>query len=90
VDGFLNMLVAVRDAGVGRMVYASSISMYGDPPALPREEGAVGRPRSPRAAGKAMNETYGVSGRVHGTPVIGLRCFNLFGRRQSPDGRTRP
>jgi len=87
VDGFLNMLVAVRDAGVGRMVYASSSSVYGDHPALPKEEHAVGKPLSPYAASKAMNETYaGVFGRVYGTGTIGLRYFNVFGRRQSPDG----
>jgi UDP-N-acetylglucosamine 4-epimerase len=87
VDGFLNMLVAARDAGVERMVYASSSSVYGDDPGLPKVEERTGRPLSPYALSKAMDEGYaGVFGRVYGFRPIGLRYFNVFGPRQDPNG----
>ena len=87
VDGFINMLVAARDAGVSRFVYASSSSVYGDSPALPKVEGDLGRPLSPYAATKLINEVYaGVFYRSYGLPVIGLRYFNVFGPRQDPNG----
>jgi UDP-N-acetylglucosamine 4-epimerase len=87
VDGFLNMLVAARDAGVQRMVYASSSSVYGDDPGLPKVEERTGRPLSPYALTKAMDEGYaGVFGRVYGFRPIGLRYFNVFGPRQDPAG----
>jgi UDP-N-acetylglucosamine 4-epimerase len=87
VNGFLNVLVAVRDARVPRLVFASSSSVYGDHPALPKEEDRVGRPLSPYAASKVANELYaGVFGRVYGVQTVGLRYFNVFGRRQSPEG----
>ena len=85
--GFLNLLLAARDAGSSRFVYASSSAVYGDDPALPKVEDRVGRPLSPYAATKAMNETYaGVIGRLYGLPSIGLRYFNVFGPRQDPEG----
>jgi UDP-N-acetylglucosamine 4-epimerase len=87
VDGFLNMLVAVRDAGVRRMVYAASSSTYGDHPGLPKVEDRIGRPLSPYAVSKYVNELYAqVFGRTYGTDTVGLRYFNVFGRRQDPDG----
>lgn len=87
VDGFLNMLVAARDAKVQRLVYASSSSVYGDHPALPKVETVVGRPLSPYAATKVADELYaGVFFRSYGLPVIGLRYFNVFGPRQDPEG----
>jgi len=87
VDGFLNMLVAARDAGVRRFVYAASSSTYGDHPALPKVEGAIGRPLSPYAVTKLVNELYAdVFGRCYGLASIGLRYFNIFGARQDPDG----
>ncbi|MBI4625129.1 MAG: SDR family oxidoreductase [Verrucomicrobia bacterium] len=87
VDGFLNILVAARDARVQRFVYASSSSVYGDHPALPKKEDSVGRPLSPYAATKLFNEVYaGVFARGYGMPVIGLRYFNVFGPRQDPNG----
>ena len=87
VTGFLNMLVAARDAKVSRLVYASSSSVYGDSPDLPKVEERVGRPLSPYAATKAMNETYaGVFARAYGFPCVGLRYFNVFGPRQDPEG----
>jgi len=87
VDGFLNMLVAARDAGVGRFVYAASSSTYGDHPALPKVENAIGRPLSPYAVTKLVNELYAdVFARCYGLPSIGLRYFNIFGARQDPDG----
>jgi UDP-N-acetylglucosamine 4-epimerase len=87
VDGFLNMLIAARDATVARFVYASSSSVYGDHPALPKVEDRVGRPLSPYAATKAMNEMYAeVFARSYGIETIGLRYFNVFGPRQDPHG----
>lgn len=87
VDGFVNMLVAARDAGVRRFVYAASSSTYGDHPGLPKVEDRIGRPLSPYAVTKYVNELYaGVFQRTYGLPVVGLRYFNVFGRRQDPDG----
>lgn len=87
VDGFLNMLVAARDAGTKRFVYASSSSVYGDCPDLPKVEERIGRPLSPYALTKQVDELYaGVFTRLYGLDCIGLRYFNVFGRRQSPSG----
>ena len=87
VTGFLNMLVAARDAQVGRFVYAASSAAYGDHPGLPKVEETIGRPLSPYGAGKHMNELYAdVFGRCYGLESIGLRYFNVFGPRQDPDG----
>jgi len=87
VTGFLNMLVAARDAGVRRFVYAASSAAYGDHPALPKVEETVGRPLSPYGAGKYMNELYAdVFGRCYGMQTVGLRYFNVFGPRQDPEG----
>jgi UDP-N-acetylglucosamine 4-epimerase len=85
--GTLNMLVAARDAGVQRFVYAASSSTYGDHPSLPKVEDAIGRPLSPYAVTKYVNELYAdVFGRCYDLPCIGLRYFNVFGARQDPDG----
>ncbi len=85
--GFLNLLVAARDAGVARFVYAASSSTYGDHPGLPKVEDAIGRPLSPYAVTKYVNELYAeVFGRCYGLPAIGLRYFNVFGPRQDPEG----
>jgi len=85
--GFVNLLVAAREAGVGRVVYASSSSTYGDHPALPKVEAAIGAPLSPYAVTKYLNELYAdVFGRCHGMASIGLRYFNVFGPRQDPEG----
>ncbi|MDR0578153.1 MAG: Vi polysaccharide biosynthesis UDP-N-acetylglucosaminuronic acid C-4 epimerase TviC [Candidatus Accumulibacter sp.] len=87
VDGFLNMLVAARDAGVKRFVYAASSSTYGDHPALPKVEENIGNPLSPYAVTKLVNELYaGVFARCYGLASIGLRYFNVFGPRQDPEG----
>jgi UDP-N-acetylglucosamine 4-epimerase len=87
VSGFLNMLVAARDAKVRRFVYASSSSVYGDHPTLPKVEDNVGQALSPYAATKAINETYaGVFARAFNLNSIGLRYFNVFGPRQDPAG----
>jgi len=87
VTGFLHMLVAARDAGVKRFVYAASSAAYGDWPGLPKVEDKIGRPLSPYAAGKHMNEIYAdVFGRCYGLETVGLRYFNVFGPRQDPDG----
>jgi UDP-N-acetylglucosamine 4-epimerase len=87
VTGCLNMLVAARDAEVKRFVFASSSSVYGDSPELPRAEQTLGRPLSPYAAAKCMNEIYAeLFSRVYGLSCIGLRYFNVFGPRQEPDG----
>jgi UDP-N-acetylglucosamine 4-epimerase len=85
--GFLNLLVAARDAGVRRFVYAASSSTYGDHPGLPKVEDAIGRPLSPYAVTKYLNELYAdVFGRCYGLAAIGLRYFNVFGPRQDPEG----
>jgi len=87
VDGFLEMLIAARDAGVKRFVYASSSSVYGDEPNLPKVETRLGRVLSPYAGTKAINELYaGVFQLSYGLECIGLRYFNVFGPRQDPDG----
>jgi len=83
--GFLNMLVAARDAGVRRFVYAASSSTYGDHPGLPKVESVIGAPLSPYAVTKYVNELYAqVFGRCYGMATIGLRYFNVFGPRQDP------
>ena len=87
VTGFVNMLIAARDAPVRRFVYAASSSTYGDHPALPKQEDVIGRPLSPYAVTKYANELYAdVFARCYGVTSIGLRYFNIFGRRQDPDG----
>jgi UDP-N-acetylglucosamine 4-epimerase len=87
VDGFLNMLVAARDAKVRRFVYAASSSTYGDHPALPKIEDRIGAPLSPYAVTKYVNELYAdVFSRAYGLDSIGLRYFNVFGPRQDPNG----
>lgn len=85
--GFLNMLVAAKDAGVRRFVYAASSSTYGDSPSLPKVEDKIGRPLSPYAVTKYLNELYAdVFGRCYGLATVGLRYFNVFGPRQDPNG----
>lgn len=85
--GFLNMLVAARDAGAKRFVYAASSSTYGDSPTLPKVEDVIGRPLSPYAVTKYLNELYAdVFGRCYGLETLGLRYFNVFGPRQDPNG----
>lgn len=87
IDGFLNMLVAARDQGVKRFVYAASSSTYGDHPGLPKVEDLIGKPLSPYAVTKYVNELYAdVFGRCYGLSTVGLRYFNVFGPRQDPDG----
>jgi len=87
VTGFLNMLVASRDASVKRFVYAASSSTYGDHPGLPKVEDQIGKPLSPYAVTKYVNELYAdVFARAYGIESIGLRYFNVFGRRQDPNG----
>jgi UDP-N-acetylglucosamine/UDP-N-acetylgalactosamine 4-epimerase len=87
VDGFINMLQAARQASVKRFVYASSSSVYGDEPTLPKVESRTGRVLSPYAATKHINEVYAsVFERVYGVQTIGLRYFNVFGKRQDPNG----
>lgn len=85
--GFINMLVAARDAKVRRFVYASSSAVYGDDPALPKVEAKIGQPLSPYAATKLINEIYANTfARAYNFPSIGLRYFNVFGPRQDPEG----
>lgn len=87
VTGFLNMLIATRDAGIKRFVYAASSSTYGDHPALPKKEDIIGKPLSPYAITKYVNELYAnVFSDLYGIETIGLRYFNVFGKRQDPDG----
>ena len=87
ITGFLNMLVAARDAKVKRFVYAASSSTYGDHPTLPKVEHQIGNPLSPYAVTKYVNELYAnVFGRTYGMESIGLRYFNVFGPRQDPNG----
>lgn len=87
LTGFLNMLVAAKDARVENFVYASSSSVYGDEPDLPKREGRIGMPLSPYAATKLGNEIYAQAfAKAYGFRTIGLRYFNVFGPRQDPDG----
>jgi len=87
VSGFLNILTAARDAGVKRFVYAASSSTYGDHPGLPKVENIIGKPLSPYAVTKYVNELYAdVYARCYGLNSIGLRYFNVFGARQDPNG----
>ncbi len=87
ISGFLNMLVAARDTGVRRFVYAASSSTYGDHPDLPKIEAKIGNPLSPYAVTKLVNELYAsVFARTYDFKTIGLRYFNIFGQRQDPDG----
>ncbi len=87
IDGFLNMLVAARDAKVSSFTYAASSSTYGDHPALPKVEENIGKPLSPYAVTKVVNELYAdVFAKTYDFNVIGLRYFNIFGKRQDPDG----
>ncbi len=87
IDGFLNMLVAARDTGVKRFVYAASSSTYGDHPDLPKIEDRIGCPLSPYAVTKYVNELYAdVFARTYDMESVGLRYFNVFGKRQDPNG----
>lgn len=87
ITGFLNMMVAARDAGVASFTYAASSSTYGDHPALPKVEENIGNPLSPYAVTKYVNELYAdVFARAYGFKAIGLRYFNVFGQRQDPKG----
>lgn len=87
VSGFLNMLVASRDAGIKRFIYAASSSTYGDSPSLPKVEDVIGKPLSPYAITKYVNELYAeIFGKTYGLETIGLRYFNVFGRKQDPNG----
>jgi UDP-N-acetylglucosamine 4-epimerase len=87
VSGFLNMLVAARDAKVKRFVYAASSSTYGDSVSLPKVEDVIGKPLSPYAITKYVNELYAdIFSKTYGLETIGLRYFNVFGRKQDPNG----
>lgn len=87
VSGFLNMLVASRDAGIKRFVYAASSSTYGDSEILPKQEEVIGKPLSPYAITKYINELYAdIFSKTYGLETIGLRYFNVFGRKQDPNG----
>lgn len=87
ISGFLNMLVASRDAGVKRFVYAASSSTYGDSENLPKVENIIGKPLSPYAITKYVNELYAeIFSKTYGLETIGLRYFNVFGRKQDPNG----
>lgn len=87
VSGFLNMLVACRDAGVRRFIYAASSSTYGDSESLPKVEDKIGKPLSPYAITKYVNELYAeIFSKTYGLETIGLRYFNVYGRRQDPNG----
>lgn len=87
IDGFVKMLIAARDAGVKRFVYAASSSTYGDHPDLPKVEDVIGNPLSPYAITKYVNELYAkVFADLYGIETIGLRYFNVFGKRQDPEG----
>jgi UDP-N-acetylglucosamine 4-epimerase len=87
VSGFLNMLTAARDAKVKRFIYAASSSTYGDSQGLPKVEDVIGRPLSPYAITKYVNELYAeIFSRTYGMETIGLRYFNVFGRKQDPNG----
>lgn len=87
ISGFLNMLIASRDAGIKRFIYAASSSTYGDSKSLPKVEDIIGKPLSPYAITKYVNELYSdVFAKTYGMECIGLRYFNVFGRRQDPFG----
>ena len=87
IDGFVNMLVAARDANVKRFIFAASSSTYGDHPTLPKVEDKIGKPLSPYAVTKYVNELYAdVFERAYGLQYVGLRYFNVFGPRQDPNG----
>ena len=87
VTGFLNMLIASRDSGVQRFIYAASSSTYGDSESLPKVEDKIGKPLSPYAITKYVNELYAdVFSKTYGLETIGLRYFNVFGRKQDPNG----
>jgi len=87
INGFLNMLIASRDEGIKRFIFAASSSTYGDSQSLPKEEDVIGKPLSPYAITKYVNELYAdVFARTYGMEYIGLRYFNVFGRRQDPFG----
>lgn len=87
VDGFFNMLLAAKENNVKKFVYASSSSVYGDNPELPKTESKIGEQLSPYAVTKHINELYGkVFFRTYGLPTIGIRYFNVFGKRQDPNG----
>jgi len=87
VSGFLNMLVASRDAKIKRFIYAASSSTYGDSESLPKVEDVIGKPLSPYAITKYVNELYAeIFSRTYGLETIGLRYFNVFGRKQDPKG----
>ena len=87
VNGFLNVLIAARDAKVKRLVYASSSSVYGDSQALPKVEHTIGKPLSPYAVSKLVNEQYAdIFAKTYGMEIVGLRYFNIFGPKQNPKG----
>jgi UDP-N-acetylglucosamine 4-epimerase len=87
VDGFLNLLTAAREAGIKRLVYAATSASYGDDPAEVKREEVIGKPLSPYALTKTINELYAeLYGRLYGLETVGLRYFNIFGRRQDPNG----
>lgn len=87
IGGFLNMLIAARDAGIKRFIFAASSSTYGDSKSLPKKEDIIGKPLSPYAITKYVDELYAdVFARTYGIEYIGLRYFNVFGRRQDPHG----
>jgi UDP-N-acetylglucosamine 4-epimerase len=87
VSGFLNMLTASRDGGVKRFIYAASSSTYGDSKSLPKVEDVIGKPLSPYAITKYVNELYAdIFSKIYGLECIGLRYFNVFGRKQDPNG----
>lgn len=88
ISGFLNMLQAAKESGIKRFVYASSSSVYGDHPKLPKTEETIGNPLSPYAVTKLVNEQYArVYHQLFGMEVIGMRYFNVFGKNQDPDGQ---
>jgi len=87
VSGFLNMLIAAKEKGVKRFIYAASSSTYGDSEGLPKQEDIIGKPLSPYAITKYVNELYAdVFNKTYGIDCIGLRYFNVFGRKQDPNG----
>jgi len=87
ISGFLNMLQASKEAGIKRFVYAASSSTYGDSESLPKEEDSIGKPLSPYAITKYVNELYAdIFSKTYGIETIGLRYFNVFGRKQNPNG----